>query len=72
MTEEEIEKEKSWAVRMAELEEGVDVRAGNKTISDMVVIARLQEDWKRQQEQKAQEAIKAPRKPRTRKPALVK
>ena len=52
-------------------EEGIDVRAGSKTISDMVIVARLQDEWERQQSNKLAENSK-PSQSRRRKPALMK
>jgi hypothetical protein len=63
------EKEKANALRLAALEEGYDVRAGNKTISDMVAIARLQEAW---EQQNTTPQPKTRNSPRRSKPALVK
>jgi hypothetical protein len=39
----EIEREKAWALKMADLEEGYVVSAGYKTISDVVQILKFQE-----------------------------
>ena len=72
MTEEERQAEREWTLRMAALEEGIDVRAGSKTISDMVIVARLQDEWERQQSNKLAENSKPSQSRRPRKPALMK
>jgi hypothetical protein len=42
MSNQSIQEKEAWALKVMELEEGCNISAGNKTISDMLEMLRLQ------------------------------
>jgi hypothetical protein len=64
------QEQEAWALKVMELENGCVISAGNKTISDMLEMLRLQQGT-RNAEPTTQNVPKSSR-PRTVKPALSK
>jgi hypothetical protein len=74
MSNKSIQEKEAWALKVMELEEGCNISAGNKTISDMLEMLRLQKAASSAEtaiESAKQSSTKSSR-PRTVKPALSK